>query len=195
MTRGAPPSTVSRVKVVSDQEVEQELGALPGSPRVVANGNMAPPSRLLEIADRALEGSRLFMLAAQGPLPTRPEVIFETAFVGPGMRDAGGRLDYLRCASARAEAVRTSRVPDVVLVHTSPPAAGKVSLGIEVNVLPAAIEQVRRRGGLVDRPIEPEHALHARRLRVCPHTSWTSRSRSTSRCRRRPPPPATSTPS
>jgi acyl-CoA hydrolase len=39
--------------------------------------------------------------------------------------------------------------PDIVLLHTTPPRGGAVSLGIEVNVLPAAIEAARRRGGLV----------------------------------------------
>ena len=39
--------------------------------------------------------------------------------------------------------------PDIVLLHTSTPIHGTVSLGIEVNVLPAAIEAVRARGGLV----------------------------------------------
>ena len=35
------------------------------------------------------------MLAAQAPMPVRDGVILETPFVGPGMRDAGERLDYL----------------------------------------------------------------------------------------------------
>jgi acyl-CoA hydrolase len=39
--------------------------------------------------------------------------------------------------------------PDAVLIHTSPPKGSKVSLGIEVNILPAAIERARRSGGLV----------------------------------------------
>jgi acyl CoA:acetate/3-ketoacid CoA transferase len=39
--------------------------------------------------------------------------------------------------------------PDVVLMHTSAPAGGTVSPGTEVNVLPAAIEAARARGGLV----------------------------------------------
>ena len=43
----------------------------------------------------------------------------------------------------------TVRPVDAVLVHTSLPHEGKVSLGIEVNILPAAIEQARARGGLV----------------------------------------------
>ena len=39
--------------------------------------------------------------------------------------------------------------PDVVVVHCAPPREGMLSLGIEVNVLPAAIEACRARGGLV----------------------------------------------
>jgi acyl-CoA hydrolase len=40
-------------------------------------------------------------------------------------------------------------IPEVVLLHTSPAQGGKVSLGTEVNVLPAAIESARANGGLV----------------------------------------------
>ncbi|MGH3425882.1 MAG: acetyl-CoA hydrolase/transferase C-terminal domain-containing protein [Nocardioidaceae bacterium] len=40
-------------------------------------------------------------------------------------------------------------------MHATRPRSGAVSLGIEVNVLPAAIEQVRRRGGLVFAQINP----------------------------------------
>ena len=43
----------------------------------------------------------------------------------------------------------TVRPVDAVLIHTSLPDGGKLSLGMEVNVLPAAIEQARARGGLV----------------------------------------------
>ena len=46
--------------------------------------------------------------------------------------------------------------PDVVLVQTSVPADGTVSLGTEVNVLPAAIETVRSRGGLVIAQLNPQ---------------------------------------
>ncbi|HSZ13709.1 MAG TPA: acetyl-CoA hydrolase/transferase C-terminal domain-containing protein [Solirubrobacteraceae bacterium] len=49
----------------------------------------------------------------------------------------------------------TVRPPDVVLLHTSMPRNGKVSLGIEVNVLVAAIEQVRARRGLVVAQMNP----------------------------------------
>ena len=43
----------------------------------------------------------------------------------------------------------TTRVPDVVVLHVSAPRDGTVSMGTEVNVLPAAVEAVRARGGLV----------------------------------------------
>jgi len=43
----------------------------------------------------------------------------------------------------------------VVLVHTSAPAGGTVSLGTEVNLLPAAIEAARARGGLVIAQLNP----------------------------------------
>ncbi len=96
------------------------------------------------------------MLAAQAPLPSREGVIFETPFVGPGMRDAGNRLDYLPMRlSLVPRLFATLRPPDVVLLHTSTPRAGKVSLGIEVNVLAAAVEHVRARGGLVVAQLNP----------------------------------------
>jgi acyl-CoA hydrolase len=125
-------------------------------PRVVASGNHASPRLLLQTLDRAVERYRLFMLAAQGPLPARESVVFESPFVGPGMRDAGTRLDYLPMRlSLVPRLFDTLRPPDVVLLHTSTPRAGRVSLGIEVNVLPAAIERVRARGGLVVAQLNP----------------------------------------
>jgi acyl-CoA hydrolase len=148
------------VRLVSEAEVERALRALPGSPRLVAGGNLATPGGLLQIAERALERYRLFMLAAQAPLPDRPEVILETPFVGRGMRDAGERLDYLPMRLGLVPRLfRTHRPPDAVLLHTSPPADGGVSLGIEVSILPAAIESVRERGGLVIAQLNP-HMPH-----------------------------------
>jgi len=144
------------VKIVSHEHAERELAAAYRRPRVVAAGNHGTPLQLLKLTDRALESYRLFMLAAQAPLPCGPEVIYETAFVGPGMRDAGAQLDYLPMRLGLVPRLfRTMRAPDIVLLHTSPPAAGKVSLGIEVNILPAAIESVRRRGGLVIAQLNP----------------------------------------
>ncbi len=139
------------MRVISERQLEEALAALPVSePRVVVSGNLATPRALLNTLERSVERYRLFMLAAQAPLPTREGVILETPFVGPGMRRAGERLDYLPMRlSLVPRLFATMRQPDVVLLHTSTPRKGKVSLGIEVNILPAAVERVRARGGLV----------------------------------------------
>ncbi|HTU78403.1 MAG TPA: acetyl-CoA hydrolase/transferase C-terminal domain-containing protein [Solirubrobacteraceae bacterium] len=139
------------MRLVSERQLEQALAGLSsGEPRVVASGNLATPRSLLASLERALPRYRLFMLAAQAPLPERDGVIFETPFVGPGMRDAGARLDYLPMRlSLVPRLFATMRPPDVVLLHASTPRDGKVSLGIEVNILVAAVEAVRARGGLV----------------------------------------------
>ena len=39
--------------------------------------------------------------------------------------------------------------PDIVFLHTSPQRYDTVSLGVEVNILPAAIEAARARNGIV----------------------------------------------
>ena len=139
------------MKVISQRDLHTALAALSaGEPRVVASGNLGTPRVLLDALEGAVERYRLFMLAAQAPLPAREGVIFETPFVGPGMRDTGERLDYLPMRlSLVPRLFSTLRPPDVVLLHTSMPHKGKVSLGIEVNILPAAVEHVRARGGLV----------------------------------------------
>src|ERR1039457_3826096 len=139
------------MRVISERQLEKALAALTSSdPRVVASGNLATPRVLLNTLERTVERYRLFMLAAQAPLPTRDGVIFETPFDGPGMRDAGERLDYLPMRlSLVPRLFATMRQPDVVMLHTSTPREGKVSLGLEVNILPAAVERVRARGGLV----------------------------------------------
>jgi acyl-CoA hydrolase len=145
------------VRVISEQELERALAALPRpDPRVVASGNLATPRRLLAALERSVERYRLFMLAAQAPMPARDGVVLETPFVGPGMRDRGWQLDYLPMRlSLVPRLFDTLRPPDVVLLHTSAPRRGKVSLGIEVNILVAAVERVRARGGLVVAQLNP----------------------------------------
>jgi acyl-CoA hydrolase len=137
--------------VISEAQLIRELSALPRrEPRVIVSGNFATPQYLLAAAESALERYRLFMLNAQGPLPDREEVVYETPFVGPGMRHPATQLDYLPVRlSLVPQLFSRSRPLDVVLVHTSAVYSGKVSLGIEVNILPAAIEHARGTGGLV----------------------------------------------
>src|SRR5262245_19924425 len=60
------------------------------------------------------------------------------------------RLSYVPCRLSMVPHLFQTRLPpDAVVLHTTPPRDGKVSLGAEVNVLPAAIEAVRRNGGVV----------------------------------------------
>jgi acyl-CoA hydrolase len=125
-------------------------------PRVVAAGNFATPQALLQWVDKVLPQYRLFILNAQPSLPDRPGVTYETPFVGPGMRGAR-RLEYLPARlSLVPRLFATTRPPDILLLHTSLPRDGKVSLGVEVNILPAAREAVRARGGLVIAQLNPQ---------------------------------------
>jgi len=138
------------MRVVGERELAGRLGALPGpEPRIVVSGNFATPWELLRVLDGALERYRVFVLNPQHGWPRRPGVVTETPFVGPGAR-GDPSLDYLPLRlSLVPRLFGTSRPPHAVLLHTSLPRRGKVSLGIEVNILPAAIEHVRASGGLV----------------------------------------------
>ncbi len=145
------------MRIVSEHELANLLGSLTqASPRVITSGNFATPLRAVEILDATVETFRLFALNAQDPIPSRPDVIHETPFVGPGMRHSPG-LDYLPMRlSLVPRLFATTRPPDLVIVHTSTPRAGKVSLGIEVNILPGALDQARARGALVIAQINPQ---------------------------------------
>jgi acyl-CoA hydrolase len=136
---------------MSDPEdlLRSRLRRLPDNPRVVATGNHVTPWHALSLLDALLPTYRLWVLNAQPGVPDREGVTLETAFVGPGMRRSP-RLAYTPCRLSLVPALFSSfQPPDAVLLHTSRPRDGKVSLGTEVNVLPAALEAVRRRGGLV----------------------------------------------
>jgi acyl-CoA hydrolase len=122
---------------------------LPAVPRVVMGGNAAVPWQLLDLLDRALPEYRLFMLNAPRGVPCRPGVVLETPFVGPGMRGQAGLAYFPSRLSQVPHLFAGPLPPDVVCLHTTPPAGGKVSLGIEVNILPAAIEAAREHGALV----------------------------------------------
>jgi acyl-CoA hydrolase len=137
------------MRVVSIEQLQRILGSLPDNPRVVASGNFATPHVLLGALDAVVPEYRLHMLNAQKGLPDREGVTYETAFVGPGMRHHE-RLVYIPCRLSLVPVLfRDHYRPDVVLLHTSSRRHDTVSLGTEVNILPAAIESVRERGGLV----------------------------------------------
>lgn len=125
------------------------LAALPENPRIVATGNHVTPWHALGLVDEALPAYKLWVLNAQRGVPERDGVTHETAFVGPGVRRSP-RLSYTPCRLSMVPSLfRRQTPPDAVLLHTTRPRNGEVSLGTEVNILPAAIEEVRRRGGKV----------------------------------------------
>jgi acyl-CoA hydrolase len=125
------------------------LAALPPNPRVVITGNHAIPWHSLGLVEDALDEYRLWVLNGQHGLPDRDGVTLETSFVGPGQRRSP-RLAYLPSRlSMVPKLFGTALPPDLVVLHTTRPRDGKVSLGVEVNVLPAAVESARRHGGVV----------------------------------------------
>jgi acyl-CoA hydrolase len=129
--------------------LHERLRRLPPDPRVVVSGNHATPWHTLRLVDAALPAYRLWALNGQPGLPDRDGVVLETPFVGPGMRRSP-RLRYLPSRLSLVPTLLTSRTPpDAVVLHTTRPRGGKVSLGTEVNVLPAAVEAARSRNGLV----------------------------------------------
>jgi acyl-CoA hydrolase len=118
-------------------------------PLVVTSGNFATPVVALGALDAVIPEYRLFVLNAQRDLPTRAGVTLLTPFVGPGMRGHPA-LRYLPCRLSLAPRLFTDPYrPDAVVLRTSVPVDGKVSLGTEVNILPAAVEAARAAGGLV----------------------------------------------
>jgi acyl-CoA hydrolase len=137
------------MRTVSETQLAGVLAALPADPRVVASGNGAAPFAVLNILDLHVHAYRLFTLNAHPGISTRPEVVHETPFVGPAMR----RSPTLAYVPARLSLVprlfATTLPPDVVCITVAPAFEGKLSLGTEVNVLPAAIAACRARGGLV----------------------------------------------
>jgi acyl-CoA hydrolase len=137
------------MKRVSDSQLESVASGIPPGSRVVSSGNFATPSAVLNVIDKAVESYRLNMLNAQIGIPCRAGVVHETSFVGPGMRDSP-QLSYVPARLSLVPQLFESTLrPDVVVVTTSSVRGDAVSLGTEVNVLPAAIEMVRRSGGLV----------------------------------------------
>jgi acyl-CoA hydrolase len=130
-------------------DLDRALGALPANPRVVVSGNHAVPWHVLGLVDEGLDEYRLWSLNAPAGIPVRDGVTPETSFVGPGMR-RHPRLSYVPSRLSMVPSLFETRLrPDAVVLHTTPPRDGRVSLGVEVNVLPAAIEAARRHGGVV----------------------------------------------
>jgi len=144
------------VRTATRSEVADALAALPGAePRVVVSGNFATPYELMAVLVETLPRVRAFSLNIQAGWPRSDGLVTETPFVGPGVR-GDPATEYLPMRlSLVPRLFGTSRPPDAVLLHTSTPRQGRVSLGVEVNILPAAIEQTVARGGLVVAQVNP----------------------------------------
>ena len=129
--------------------LDAALRSLPPNPRIVVGGNNAVPWHTLGLIDESLDTYRLWALNAPSGVPDREGVTLETAFVGPGMRKSP-RLSYVPSRLSLVPVLFETRLrPDAVVLHTTPPRDGKVSLGVEVNVLPSAVAAARRNGGIV----------------------------------------------
>jgi len=129
--------------------LDSVLRALPANPRVVVSGNHAVPLQVLKEIDAALDSYRLWILNAPKGIPDRDGVVLETSFVGPGMRHSP-RLSYVPSRLSLVPSLfKSTMPPDLVVLHTTAPRNGRVSLGVEVNVLPAAVEAAKARGAKV----------------------------------------------
>jgi acyl-CoA hydrolase len=137
------------VHAATAEGVAATIAARFANPRIVVSGNHGTPWSVLTAIDEQVPEFRLWVLNAQKGMPDRDGIILETCFVGPGMRGSK-RLRYVPCRLSLVPLLfQTTLVPDVVVAHTSRVVDGQVSLGTEVNVMPAALEQCRKRGGVL----------------------------------------------
>ncbi|RSM59253.1 4-hydroxybutyrate CoA-transferase [Amycolatopsis sp. WAC 01376] len=143
------------MRILSESRLSAVLSAAVTCPRVVVSGNFATPHRALELLDKAVAEYRLFALNAQPGVPDREGMTLETPFVGAGMRGKKTLRYFPSRLSLVPRLLQQALPPDIVLIHTSTPVDGCVSLGTEVNILPAAIEAARARGGLVIAQLNP----------------------------------------
>jgi acyl-CoA hydrolase len=140
---------MAAMRTVALDELGRLFASLPGKPRVVVSGNSAVPWAAVQALDANTETFTLHALNAPPGIPDREGVTAETCFVGPGMR-RHPNLSYVPSRLSLVPVLLQRRMPpDVVVLHCAPPRDGQLSLGIEVNVLPAAIEGCRSRSGRV----------------------------------------------
>ncbi len=142
-------------KTIDLEQLARLLSRLPTDPRIVISGNTATPGSVIDVIDESVERATIHMLNAIHPMPQRDGITLETAFVGPGMRNAPNVRYVPSRLSLLPVLLHHSLRPDAVIVHTSTPRNDGVSLGVEVNILPAAIESARARGAVVIAAVNP----------------------------------------
>ncbi len=148
-------TTTHQPPTVTLDQLANRVAAAHPEPRVVVPGNFATPWQVVDALDAALERWTLHLLNPQPGVPTREGATVETCFVGLGARKAPNLAYVPSRLSMVPMLLHRHLVPDVVVLHTTPPRDGTVSLGIEVNILPGAIEAVRAAGGLVIAAVNP----------------------------------------
>jgi acyl-CoA hydrolase len=137
------------MRTMSVEQLGRHFASLPGRPRVVVSGNMAIPWEAVRALDENKDTYVLHALNAPPGIPTREGVVAETCFVGAGMRKHPN-LSYVPSRLSLVPVLLQRRLPpDVTVIHCAPPRDGMLSLGVEVNVMPAAIEGARLRSGRV----------------------------------------------
>jgi acyl-CoA hydrolase len=137
------------MRTMSVEQLGRFFASLPGRPRVVLSGNMAIPWVAVQALDEYKDTYVIHALNAPPGIPDREGVVAETCFVGGGMRKHSN-LSYVPSRLSLVPVLLQRRLPpDVVVIHCAPPRDGMLSLGVEVNVLPAAIEGCRQRSGRV----------------------------------------------
>ncbi|GAA1805231.1 MAG: acetyl-CoA hydrolase [Actinobacteria bacterium] len=138
------------MQIVSTQALASVFSALPDNPRIVVSGNAATPPVAIGIIDATLERYTIHALnAGKGVAPEREGVTAETCFVGGGMRKHPG-LSYVPARLSLVPRLFQGPLPpDAVILHCAPAREGQLSLGIECNILPSAIEACRARSGRI----------------------------------------------
>jgi len=137
------------VQTISLEQLRSRFAAIEGVPRLVVGGNATTPWLVLEAIDRSIASYRLFQLNSPMGIPVREGVTVETSFVGPGMRHHPA-LAYVPSRLSMVPVLFGRTLPpDIVVLHCAPAEDGLLSMGIEVNLLPAAVDACRARGGLV----------------------------------------------
>ncbi len=147
-------------KVKAPEDIVNADFIKPGS-RIYASGNAATPLRLLEVlaADESIVAVELIGVLLLGavdrlfsPAACR-RITHRVIFNGPASRQATneGRAKYqLLHLSDIPRQLHSHLRPDVAMISVSgPDNGGNYSLGTTVEAVPAAVDVVRRGGGLV----------------------------------------------
>jgi 4-hydroxybutyrate CoA-transferase len=132
------------------------LAALPPGAGIAVHSGAAHPTRLAEALAQAaptLRGRRIYTLLPCGPVPyadavAREALELSTFLPGAGLRgamDAGRVLPMLRPLSTVPALVASGEfnIGAVLLRVSAPDDAGRVSLGVSVDYMPAAVASAR----------------------------------------------------